>query len=79
MDLVDISPVEQYVIDKVREMRTERGISQRDLAYQADLSNGFIANAESSKYRAKYNLNHINTFAVIFKCSLKDFLPDEPL
>jgi len=79
MDKVDISPVEQYVIDKVRALRTEKGISQRELANLLDLSNGFIGNAESYKRRAKYNLNHINAFAKLFKCSLKDFLPDEPL
>jgi len=28
MEKVDVSPIEQYVIDKVRQMRTERGISK---------------------------------------------------
>jgi transcriptional regulator with XRE-family HTH domain len=79
MDKTDVTPIEQYVIDKVRELRTEKGISQRELANLLDLSNGFIGNAESNKRRAKYNLNHINGFAKLFKCSLKDFLPDEPI
>ena len=79
MQKAAISPVEQYVIDKVREMRIERGISQRDLAYQLDISSGFIGDVETIKSRAKYNLNLLNEIAKIFKCSPKDFMPDEPI
>ena len=79
MEKADISPIEQFVIDKVREMRIERGISQRDLAYQLDISSGFIGDVETVKSRAKYNLNQLNEIAKIFNCSIKDFLPDKPL
>ena len=79
MQKADVSPVEQYVIDRVREMRIERGISQRDLAYQLDISSGFIGDVETVKSRAKYNINQLNEIAKIFKCSIKDFLPDEPI
>ena len=75
----EISPVEQFVIDKVREMRIERDISQRDLAYQLDISSGFIGDVETVKSRAKYNINQLNEIAKIFKCSIKDFFPDEPI
>ena len=67
--------IEQYVINVVRELRVERGISQKELAYLLDLSIGFIGDIENPKYRAKYNLNHINKLAAIFECSPKDFLP----
>ena len=70
------SPIEQYVIDEVRRKRIENGWSQKDLAYEMDLSIGFIGNVENPKFRAKYNLNHINMFAKVFNCSPKDFLPD---
>jgi transcriptional regulator with XRE-family HTH domain len=73
-----ISPIDQFVINKVREMRIERGISQRELANLLDLSYGFIGDVESVKEIAKYNLTHINILAKIFKCSPKDFLPDIP-
>jgi transcriptional regulator with XRE-family HTH domain len=73
------SKIEQFVIDKVREMRIEKGYSQRDLAHLLDLSIGFIGDVESSKSRAKYNLNHINKLAELFECSPKDFLPDNPI
>lgn len=73
------SPIEQYVIDKVKEMRIEKGYSQKELAYMLDVSIGFIGDVENPKYRAKYNLNHINELARVFECSPKEFLPDDPL
>lgn len=71
--------IEQYVIDKVKEKRIQKGFSQKDLAYMIDVSIGFIGDVENPKYRAKYNLNHLNELAKIFECSPKDFLPDLPL
>jgi transcriptional regulator with XRE-family HTH domain len=72
------SDIEVYVIKKVKEKREALKMSQSELAVQLDLSDGFIGQIESSKYPAKYNLNHLNKLAIIFKCSVKDFLPDEP-
>ncbi len=71
--------IEQYVINAVREKRLKKGISQRELAYMIDVSPGFIGDVENPKYRAKYNLNHINELAKILECSPKDFLPEKAL
>jgi transcriptional regulator with XRE-family HTH domain len=71
--------IEQYVIDVVRKKRTEKGISQKELAFMLDLSIGFIGDVESTKSRAKYNLNHINQLAEIFECSPREFLPEETI
>lgn len=79
MDNATLEPIEQYVIDTVRRIRMEKGISQKDLAFSLDLSIGFIGDIESSKSRAKYNLAHINKLAELFECSPKDFLPDTPI
>ncbi len=73
------SEIELYVINQVRNMRASLGMSQSELAHKLDVSSGFIGQAESPNYRAKYNLNHINKLAQIFNCSVKDFLPDKPL
>ena len=73
-----ISDIEQYVIDKVKEIRVAKGISQRELAYMMDLSQGFVAKVENPKLRAKYNINHIYKLALIFKCTLADILPPLP-
>ncbi len=73
------SPIEQYVIDKVRSLRKAKGISQQQLSFLTHVSIGFIGAAESPRHRAKYNLNHLNAFAEALGCSPKDFLPDTPL
>jgi transcriptional regulator with XRE-family HTH domain len=71
------SAIEAYVISKVKEKREEHRFSQSELAVRLNVSNGFIGQAESSKSPTKYNLNHLNQLAVIFGCSVKDFIPDE--
>ncbi len=71
--------IDDYVIDSVRKIRIEKGISQKELSYLLDVSSGFIGNIENPKYRAKYNLSHLNKLAKIFDCSPKEFLPEIPL
>jgi transcriptional regulator with XRE-family HTH domain len=70
------SELEQFVINKVREKRTEAKLSQKHLANELNVAIGFLGHVESPIYRSKYNLNHLNKLAKIFKCSIKDFLPD---
>lgn len=70
------SDLELYVINKVREKRNEANLSQKYLANELNVAIGFIGHVESPKYRAKYNLNHLNKLAKIFGCAIKDFLPD---
>ena len=70
-----MTKIEQYVIDKVRSERIKKNLSQIDIATHLDVSPGFISSVESYKGKAKYNLNHINKLALLFKCSPKDFLP----
>jgi len=72
------SDIETFVINKVKEKREQEKLSQSELAVKLDVSNGFIGQAESSNSPTKYNLNHLNKLAVIFNCSLKDFMPDAP-
>jgi transcriptional regulator with XRE-family HTH domain len=74
-----LTPIEQYIVDKVRQKRLEKGYSQKDLADMLELSIGFIGDIENPKYRAKFNLNHINELAKIFECSPRDFIPENPL
>jgi transcriptional regulator with XRE-family HTH domain len=71
--------IDLYVIDRVREKRLEKNISQADLAYELDMSVGFIGKVESRKYPSHYNIKHLNNLAKILKCSPQDFLPKKPL
>ena len=70
--------IEQFVIDKIKEVRIQNGYSQDDVAEFLDTSRGFIGQVESPNHSSKYNLNHINKLAIALKCSPKDFLPENP-
>lgn len=73
------SKFEIAVIDKVREKRIALKYSQEDLGSFLNTSRGFIGQVESPNFPTKYNLNHLDTLAKEFKCSPKDFMPDEPI
>lgn len=73
-----VTKIERYAIEQVKIRRLAMGMSQAALAAEADLSYGFIGHVESGKGRAKYNMNHLNNFALILKCSVRDFFPEAP-
>jgi transcriptional regulator with XRE-family HTH domain len=73
------SKIDTYVIEKVKEKREEKNLSQAALAYELGVSVGFIGQVESSRYPAHYNLQHLNELARILKCSPQDFLPKRSL
>lgn len=74
----NIAPIEQYVIDFVRDKRNSIGMSQQKLALELGVSKSFISSVESKNYPAKYNIRHLNVLATVFNCSPKDFLPEKP-
>lgn len=73
------SKIDIFVIDRVKEMRTARNLSQAHIAYELGVSVGFIGKVESSKYPSHYNIKHLNELAKILKCSPHDFLPKKPI
>jgi len=75
----DFTKIEKYVIQKVKEKREEYGYSQIVLSQKLDMSDSFVSHVETPNRRAKYNINHINKLAKIFKCSPRDFIPEKAL
>ena len=73
------SKLQLHIIDCVKEMRVDNKMSQAVLAIKLGVSDSFIGAVENPKHRAKYNLEHLNELAKIFKCSPKDFLPENPI
>jgi len=71
--------IEQYIINKIKEIRISKGFSQEDIASALNTTRGFVGQIESPNYSAKYNLNHLNILARELKCSPKDFLPEKPV
>jgi transcriptional regulator with XRE-family HTH domain len=73
------SKIDWYVVTKVREIRMEKKLSQIDIAVHLNISVGYIGHIESPSFIAKYNTQHLNELAKLFKCSPRDFLPEKPL
>ena len=73
------SPIEIYIVNKIKERRISAKLSQRELAELLGVSIGFVGQVESDNYTTKYNFNHLNNLAKIFNCSVKDFFPEEPI
>ena len=73
------SKIDWYIISKVKEMRNAKKLEQDDIAIHLNVSSGFIGQIESPNFRAKYNNQHLNELAKLFKCSPKDFMPEKPL
>ncbi|MCY1513018.1 hypothetical protein D9M68_474990 [compost metagenome] len=74
---INISEIEQFVIDFVIKLRDKKDLTQGDIAAILNVERTFITNVESKKNRAKYNLNHINKLADHFGMSPRDFLPEK--
>ena len=70
-----LTPIEQFVIEKVRQLRNQKNISQAELAFPIGVSVGFIGKVESLKYNTKYNLNHLNSIAKALNISPQELLP----
>ena len=73
----NISAIEQYVIDYVRDFRNENNLTQEDIGAILEVSRSYIADIENPKSRAKYNMTHINLLAEHFQKSPKDFFPEK--
>jgi transcriptional regulator with XRE-family HTH domain len=74
-----LTKIEVFVINRVRELRTDKKISQAELSNRIGVSLGFIGKVESLKYNSKYNINHINNIAKALGISPKELLPKESL
>lgn len=73
----NIAPIEQYVIDYVKKLRNEKGLTQTDIADIIGVSRTFVTQAESLSKNAKYNLRHICALAEHLNMSPREFLPEK--
>lgn len=70
---------EMEVVQKVKEIRLSRGLSQYDISEILGTSSSFVGQVEVPNHPSKYNLNHLNRLAYELDCSPHDFLPSKPL
>ena len=73
------SAIELYIVQKVKEQRKKRKMSQRYLADCLNVSQIFIRNIENENDDTAYNIDHLNEIAKIFDCSIRDFFPEKYL
>lgn len=74
-----LEKIERYIIERVREIREEKGITQEQLSLSLGKNITFISQIEAPSKKAKYNIVHLNEIAKVFSCSAKDFWPEKPL
>ena len=76
---VEISETDLFVINKARELRVMRQLSQVDLSILLGMSEGAVGKIENPKLRDKYNIRHINLLAKALRCSPRDLYPEKTL
>jgi len=74
--MAQLTEIEQYVIDRVREKRIQAGLTQAVLSVAIDLNPKFVGNVERLNTDDKYNINHLKKIAEVLGCSIKDFFPE---
>lgn len=73
------SKFELEIIERVKAVRTSKGLSQYDISIILGTSSSFIGQVEIPKHSSKYNLNHLNKLAFELNCPLSDFIPTKPI
>lgn len=61
------SEIQEQVIQTIKQLRTERGISQLALSNILGISDGQVGNIESPKYQHKYTLKQLYDFCSFVK------------
>lgn len=74
-----LDQIEQYIIKRIKDIREEKGISQTSLSLAIGKSTSYISDIEAQSKTAKYNIKSLNLIAIALGCSIKDFLPDDPI
>lgn len=75
-------PIDQYIIDRVREIRIKKKISQATLAFELGFNSiAYIGAIESinAERTECYNIKQLNKIAEILQCSPKEFWPELPV
>lgn len=76
---IEIAEIDLYLINRARELRVAKGMSQLDLSIALGLAEGAVSKIENPRQRAKYNIRHINLLAKALKCTPSDLFPAKPL
>jgi len=67
--------VKEKIGIRIRDLRQEKSMSQKDLAYEADLDRSYIASVENGQ--RNISIVNIEKIANALKVSLKEFFEDK--
>jgi transcriptional regulator with XRE-family HTH domain len=73
------SRFELAIVERVKQMRLERNLTQDDIAMYLNISRGFVGQIESPNHQSKYSLDQLNKLAIEMDCSPHDLIPDKPI
>ena len=71
--------IELKVIEVVREKRKANQLSQAKLAKVLNVTPGYIGQIEMDDSPSMYSYYQLNELAKYFKCSPRDFFPENPV
>ena len=72
---IEIAEIDWYVINRVKELRIAKGISQEQLSIRLGFSERFISKVETFSAQTKYNLRHLNLIAKVLGVTFSEMLP----
>jgi len=58
--------VDWFITNKIKEIRSNQGLTQVDIAVHLNLTSGFVGQVESPNFKTKYNTAHLNELAKLF-------------
>lgn len=75
---VVISQLDWHIINRVKEIRKQKGMSQSELSVAMGYSDKYIGSVENPNLKAKFNIGQLNRLAKALKCSLWELVPETP-
>jgi len=72
-------PIDILIMENVKKIREEKGIGPKQLSLGAGYYGELVNHVENPERNEKYNIYHLNDFAKFMNCSIKDFIPDNPV
>lgn len=71
--------IEQEIVRLVRIERKKEGKTQREVAEALKVSAGFIGQVETVSHSSMYSYDQLNNLAKYLNCSLRTFMPENPI
>src|SRR6185295_5322603 len=75
---VVISELDWHIINRAKELRIRKKLSQSDLSIEMGFSEKLIGSVENPTLKAKFNVRQLNLLARALRCTLWEIIPEKP-